>query len=108
MDTNNESPVLTEQDIQEQIKYRLAKLADLTAAGKDPFEEIVFDVSSHSTDITDHFDVMEGQEVRVAGRLLSRRGMGKVSFCDLYDKKGQLISVFEGNTKTDLILASFK
>ena len=90
MDTNNESPVLTEQDIQEQIKYRLAKLADLTAAGKDPFEEIVFDVSSHSTDITDHFDAMEGQEVRVAGRLLSRRGMGKVSFCDLYDKKGHI------------------
>jgi len=90
MDTNNESPVLTEQDIQEQIKYRLAKLADLSASGKDPFEEIIFDVSSHSTDITDHFDVMEGQEVRVAGRLLSRRGMGKVSFCDLYDKKGHI------------------
>ena len=90
IDPNIESAVPTEQDMQEQMRFRLDKLTELVESGHDPFHEVVYDVSCHSTDITEHFEEMEGKEVRVAGRLLSRRGMGKVSFCDLYDRRGHI------------------
>ncbi len=90
IDPNIPNQVETEQDMQEQMRIRLAKLQELSASGHDPFQEVVYDVSCHTTDITDHFEEMEEKEVRVAGRLLSRRGMGKVSFCDLHDRKGSI------------------
>lgn len=86
-------------DLQEQIRIRLEKLRELTVDGMDPFNELTYPVTHHSTDIIDHFDVTEGSEVAVAGRILSRRGMGKVSFCDLYDRRGR-IQIF---TKIDAI-----
>jgi len=90
IDSNIENPAESEQDMQEQMRIRLAKLQELAASGHDPFQEVVYDVSCHTTDITEKFEEMEETEVRVAGRLLSRRGMGKVSFCDMYDRKGHI------------------
>jgi len=90
IDSNIENPAESEQDMQEQMRIRLAKLQELQASGNDPFQEVVYDVSCHTTDITENFEAMEETEVRVAGRLLSRRGMGKVSFCDMYDRKGHI------------------
>ena len=69
---------------------RRDKLAALQAAGKDPFQQTKFTVSAHAQEIKDHFEEMEGQPVTIAGRLMSKRGMGKVSFCDLQDKSGRI------------------
>ena len=77
------------QKVSEQ-QVRREKLALLQEAGRDPFVQTKFTVTNFSTDITEHFDEMEGQIVTIAGRLMSKRGMGKVSFCDLQDKKGRV------------------
>lgn len=90
---------LTEAEIQDQIRFRLEKLDSLKESGNDPFEQLTYDVTHHSSEVIDGFEALEGQTVRVAGRLLSRRGMGKVSFCDLYDRLGK-IQIF---TKIDAI-----
>ncbi len=79
-----------EQDLSEILKVRREKLAALRAEGRDPFKETRFDVSHHAQDIKDNFDELEGTEVTVGGRLMSKRGMGKVSFCDLQDKSGRI------------------
>lgn len=79
-----------EQDLSEILKVRREKLAALRAEGRDPFKETRFDVTHHAQDIKDNFDALEGSEVRVAGRLMSKRGMGMVSFCDLQDKSGRI------------------
>ena len=78
------------QDLSQILQVRRDKLAALQAEGKDPFQQTKFVVSAHTQDIKDHFDQMEGQAVTVAGRLMSKRGMGKVSFCDLQDKTGRI------------------
>ena len=78
------------QDLSQILQVRRDKLAALQAEGKDPFQQTKFVVSAHTQDIKDHFDQMEGQTVTVAGRLMSKRGMGKVSFCDLQDKTGRI------------------
>ncbi len=79
-----------EQDLSQILQVRRDKLAALQAEGKDPFQQTKFDVSAHTQEIKDNFDQMEGQSVNVAGRLMSKRGMGKVSFCDLQDKTGRI------------------
>ena len=68
----------------------MEKLKALQEAGKDPYEELTYDVTNHSTEITGDYDSFAGKTVRVAGRLMSKRGMGKVSFCDLYDRRGKI------------------
>ena len=89
-ENNTTNAPAQEQDLSEVLKVRREKLAALRAEGRDPFQETRFDVSHHAQDIKDHFDELEGQEVHVAGRLMSKRGMGKVSFCDLQDKSGRI------------------
>ena len=79
-----------EQDLSQILQVRRDKLAALQQAGKDPFEQTKFTVSAHVQEIKDRFDEMEGQPVTVAGRLMSKRGMGKVSFCDMQDKTGRI------------------
>ena len=79
-----------EQDLSEILKVRREKLKALQDAGRDPFAVTRFDVTHHTQDIRDNFDALEGSEVFVAGRLMSKRGMGKVSFCDFQDKTGRL------------------
>ncbi|MDD2533874.1 MAG: lysine--tRNA ligase [Eubacteriales bacterium] len=92
--TANQNPdastPLTEAEMNEQMRVRLGKLQELAAAGNDPFSQVTFAVSCHSIDITDHFEQMDGQEVSLAGRIMSKRGMGKVSFCDLVDRRGKI------------------
>ena len=80
----------TVNEIHEQMQIRMGKLDELVARGADPFEQVVYSVSCHSRDILDHFDEMEGQTVTLAGRLMSKRGMGKVSFSDLADRRGKI------------------
>ena len=86
----NQNTASAEQDLSEILQVRRDKLAALRAEGRDPFQETKFDVTHHAQDIKDNFDALEGSEVCVAGRLMSKRGMGKVSFCDLQDKSGRI------------------
>ena len=79
-----------QQDLGELLRIRREKLKALQDEGHDPFQITKFDVTHHTQDIKDNFDAMEGAEVSVAGRLMSKRGMGKVSFCDLQDKTGRI------------------
>ena len=79
-----------QQDLGELLRIRREKLKALQDEGRDPFQITKFDVTHHTQDIKDNFDAMEGSAVSVAGRLMSKRGMGKVSFCDLQDKTGRI------------------
>ena len=76
------------KDTNELIKVRRQKLADLQAAGKNPFEIMKYDVTHHSKEIKDNFEELEGKEVAVAGRLMFKRMMGKASFCNVQDLQG--------------------
>ena len=83
----NQTPELSVGD---QIKVRREKLAQLQAEGHDPFQLTKFVCTSNAVEIKAHFDEMEGKPVSIAGRMMSKRGMGKVSFCDLQDKTGRI------------------
>ena len=80
----------SEMPLSDQVKVRREKLEALRAEGIDPFLETRFEVTSTSAIIKSQFEAMEGQSVRLAGRLMSKRGMGKVSFCDLQDRDGRI------------------
>ena len=82
--------VQNEVSVGDQIKVRREKLAALQAEGRDPFQLTKFVVTSNAQEIKDHFDEMEGKPVSIAGRMMSKRGMGKVSFCDIQDKTGRI------------------
>ncbi len=86
---NNQAPVRTE-DINELMRVRREKLANLQEAGCDPFEITKYDVTHHSSDVKDNFDELEGKEVSVAGRMMAKRIMGKASFCQVQDLKGNI------------------
>ena len=79
-----------EQDINQLLKVRREKLADLQERGKDPFQITKFDVTHHSQEIKDEFDALEGKNVTIAGRMMSKRVMGKASFCNVQDLKGNI------------------
>ena len=79
-----------ELSLSEQTRIRREKLTNLQAEGQNPFEITRFDWDATSQQIKDNFDAMEGKPVKVAGRLMSKRGMGKVSFCDLQDRDGRI------------------
>ncbi len=87
-----EAKNVQEQDLNQLLKVRREKLAGLQAAGKDPFQITKYDVTHHSTDIKEHYDALEGQVVRVAGRVMQKRVMGKASFCNVQDLKGNIQS----------------
>ena len=89
MAEKNNAPEV-QQDLSELLQVRREKLAALQSEGRDPFQETKFVVSHHAQEIKDHFDALEGSEITIAGRLMSKRGMGKVSFCDLQDKSGRI------------------
>ena len=78
----------TEAELTEVLCVRREKLAQLVEDGKDPFQITKFDVTHHSAEIKDDFDALEGKEVVVAGRMMSKRVMGKASFCNVQDLKG--------------------
>lgn len=81
-----------EQDLNQLLKVRREKLADLQANGKDPFKIVKYDVTHHSQEIKDHFEELENQTVTVAGRMMSKRVMGKASFCHVQDLEGSIQS----------------
>ena len=85
---NQQAP--QELSVGDQIKVRREKLASLQAEGRDPFVITKFVQTTNSRAIKENFDAMEGKPVSIAGRLMSKRGMGKVSFCDLQDKEGRI------------------
>lgn len=85
-----EEKTAQQPDLNDQLRIRREKLEELQKAGKDPFAITRFDVTHDSAAIKENFEAWEGQQVRIAGRLMSKRGMGKVSFCDLQDKSGRI------------------
>ena len=81
-----------EQDINQLLKVRREKLQTLQEEGKDPFRITKYDVTHHSMEIKEHFEELEGKEVSIAGRMMSKRVMGKASFCNVQDLKGNIQS----------------
>lgn len=92
MAEENMQKTAPQQDINELIRVRREKLAQLQADGKDPFRITKYDATHHSTEIKDNFDTMEGKTVRIAGRIMAKRVMGKASFCNVQDLKGNIQS----------------
>ncbi|WP_418887548.1 lysine--tRNA ligase, partial [Lachnoclostridium edouardi] len=84
--------VAQEQDLNHLLKVRREKLAELQAAGKDPFQITKYDVTAHSADVREQYSQWEGKEVSIAGRMMSKRVMGKASFCNIQDLKGNIQS----------------
>ncbi len=84
---NNSKP---QQDLNEILKVRREKLAELQAAGKDPFVITKYNVTNYSVEIKDNFEALEGKTVTVAGRMMSKRVMGKASFCNVQDRDGSI------------------
>ena len=78
------------QDVSQLQKVRRDKLADLQAAGNDPFAIVKYDQTHHSAQIKDHFDELENQDVSIAGRMMFKRVMGKASFCNIQDRDGRI------------------
>ena len=97
-----------ELDLGEQTRVRREKLAELQAAGEDPFQLTRFDWDATSRQIKENFDAMEGRPVKVAGRLMSKRGMGKVSFCDLQDKDGRIQLYARQDEMDEAVYKKFK
>lgn len=89
---NNEQNAQPEVNVNELIKVKRQKLADLQAANKDPFEITKYDVTNHTKDIKDNFEEFEGKVVSIAGRIMSKRVMGKASFMNVQDKLGNIQS----------------
>ncbi len=97
-----------QQDVNELIRVRREKLAQLQADGKDPFQITKYDVTHHSTEIKDNFEEMEGKTVRIAGRVMSKRVMGKASFCNVQDLKGNIQSYVARDSIGEEPYADFK
>jgi len=88
--TNNQHSAQQEPPLSELLQVRRDKLSALRERGQDPFVITKFDVTHHSDEVKDHFEEMEGRSVRLAGRLMSKRGMGKAVFSDLQDGAGRI------------------
>ena len=104
---NNKGQV-QEQDINQLLKVRREKLAALQEAGKDPFQITKYDVTHHSTDIKENFDELEGKTVRIAGRMMSKRVMGKASFCNIQDLPDNIQSYVARDSVGEESYADFK
>lgn len=87
-DTENSS--MSQQELSEVHRLRREKLAELQRNGQDPYQVTKYEVSAHSRQVIENFEQMEGQEVALAGRLMSKRVMGKASFCHMQDEQGQI------------------
>ncbi|MBP3476974.1 MAG: lysine--tRNA ligase [Lachnospiraceae bacterium] len=96
------------QDINQLLKVRREKLAALQEAGKDPFQITKYDVTHHSQEIKDNFDALEGKMVSIAGRVMSKRVMGKASFCNVQDLQGNIQSYVARDSIGEESYADFK
>lgn len=90
MSNETNAPVMTAEELSEQRQIRRGKLEELRAAGLDPFVEETYDVDAWSRDIKENYEEMEGKTVSAAGRIRSKRIMGKAAFFDLQDKQGRI------------------
>ena len=98
----------TQQDINQLLKVRREKLADLQANGKNPFEITKYDVTHHSMEIKENFSELSGKTVSVAGRLMSKRVMGKASFCNVLDLQGNIQSYVARDSVGEEVYKDFK
>ena len=98
----------TEMPLSDQVKVRRDKLEALRSEGLDPFQQTKFDVTSSAKEIKENFEAMEGKTVSLAGRLMSKRGMGKVSFCDLQDNTGRIQLYVRFDAMEEADFARFK
>ena len=105
---NQNLPVQEEVSMSELLRIRREKLAELQNAGKDPFVITKYDVTHHSTEIKENFEALEEQTVRLAGRIMSKRGMGKVVFADLQDGEGRIQLFIKIDEVGEEVLAAFK
>lgn len=87
---NDQEKILTEQELNEQMAIRRSKLSALCEQGKNPFELVKYPIDNYSIDIKENFEALEEKQVIIAGRLMSKRIMGKASFCDIQDGKGRI------------------
>ena len=97
-----------EQDLNQLLKVRREKLAVLQENGKDPFRITKFDVTHHSAEIKENFEQLEGKQVTVAGRVMSKRVMGKASFCNVQDIQGNIQSYVARDSIGEEPYADFK
>lgn len=105
---NNPQNNNQEQDINQLLKIKREKLAALQEAGKDPFQITKYDVSNHSKDIKDNYEQMEGKTVSIAGRIMQKRVMGKASFCNIRDLKGNMQCYVARDSLGEEFYADFK
>ena len=105
-DTQNTK--VQEQDIHQLLKVKREKLANLQEAGKDPFQITKYDVTHHSTDIKNNFAELEGKTVRIAGRIMAKRVMGKASFCNVQDLPGNIQAYVARDSIGEESYADFK
>ena len=103
-----ETKELTQQELSEQNRIRREKLAQMQEEGKDPFQIVKYDVTHHSEEIRANFDALENQDVCIAGRLMSKRIMGKASFCNVQDRDGLMQSYVSKNDIGEEAYAAFK
>jgi lysyl-tRNA synthetase class 2 len=108
MEKNKTENAAPEQDLSQILKVRREKLKTLQEAGQDPFHQTKFQVSIHAQELKDRFEELEGQTVTIAGRLMSKRGMGKVSFCDLQDKTGRIQLYARRDEMDEAVYSAFK
>ena len=87
---NQKAPQAEEQDMSELLRVRREKLRELQESGNDPYQITKYPVDNDSANIKANFEQLEGKPVSIAGRMMSKRGMGKVSFCDLQDRSGRI------------------
>ena len=97
-----------QQDVSEQYRIRLEKLQALQAAGEDPFLRTKYDVTHHSEEIKANFEALEGQTVSIAGRMMSKRIMGKASFCNVQDLAGNMQAYVSRDSLGDEPYKAFK
>lgn len=100
--------IQAEQDINELLKVKRAKLSELQTSGKDPFQIMKYDVTNHSIDIINNFEEFEGKVVSIAGRMMSKRVMGKASFCNIRDLGGNLQAYVKRDEIGEELYAEFK
>jgi len=99
---------MNEQELGRLLQVRRDKLAALRESGADPFEQTRYDVTAHSDDIRNSFEEMEGEEVSIAGRMMSCRNMGKASFCDVQDIKGRMQCYVARDALGESVYEAFK
>ena len=105
---NAQNKNVQEQDINQLLKVRREKLAQLQEEGKDPFVITKFDVTHHSQDVKDNFEELNGKTVTIAGRMMSKRVMGKASFCNVQDLKGNIQSYVARDSVGEDVYKDFK